>query len=117
MKKYEEFLHHILDEAEYLLKHSENIDLEEFLEDETLKRAFVRSLEIIGEAVKKLPDDFKNKHTDIEWKKIAGMRDKLIHKYFGVDHYIVWDIVKNHIPELKKKIEEILKAEKRGINL
>ena len=89
MKKYEEFLHHILDEVDYLLKHSENIDLENFLKNETLKRAFVRSLEIIGEAVKKLPADFKNEHTSIEWKKIAGMRDKLIHKYFGVDYYIV----------------------------
>ena len=113
MKKYEELLYHILDEAKYLLKQSENIDLEDFLENETLKRAFVRSLEIIGEAVKKLPNDFKNKHTSIEWKKIAGMRDKLIHKYFGVDYYIVWDIVKNHIPDLKKKIEEILKVEEK----
>lgn len=66
MKRYEEFLYHILDEVEYLLKHSENIDLEEFLENETLKRAFVRSLEIIGEAVKKLPDDFKSKYSSIE---------------------------------------------------
>ena len=113
MKKYKEFLYHIIDESEYLLKQSENITLEEFLGDETLKRAFVRSLEIIGEAVKKLPEDFKNRHKSIEWKKIAGMRDKLIHKYFGVDYHIVWDIVKNHIPELKKKTEEILEAEEK----
>jgi len=65
------------------------------LDDETLKRAFVRSIEIIGEAVKKIPSDFKQKYSHIEWRTMAGMRDKLIHDYFGIDYEIVWDVVTN----------------------
>lgn len=74
-----------------------------------LKRAFVRSLEIIGEAVKKLPDDFRNRHKETDWRAIAGTRDKLIHDYFGIDYDIVWDIVINEIPQLKAQVERILR--------
>jgi uncharacterized protein with HEPN domain len=66
--------------------------------DETLKRAFVRSIEIIGEAVKQLPDEFRSEHSAIDWRAIAGTRDNLIHDYFGIDYDIVWDIVTNEIP-------------------
>ena len=69
-----------------------------------MKRAFVRSLEIIGEADKKLPDDFRQRFPEIEWKLIAGMRDKLIHGYFGIDQEIVWDVVTNKVPELAEKL-------------
>jgi uncharacterized protein with HEPN domain len=62
-----------------------------FLQDETLKRAFVRSLEIIGEAVKKVPEDFRAKYSQVEWRKMAGTRDRLIHDYLGVDYELVWD--------------------------
>jgi len=68
----------------------------------------VRNLEIIGEAVKNIPDEVKKGNPDVEWKKIAGLRDILIHVYFGIDVEVVWDIVKNKIPKLKEKIEEIL---------
>ena len=93
-----EFLRHIMDEIEYLIDRSANLSKEDFLDDETLKRAFVRSIEIIGEAVKKIPPDYKQKYPHIEWKAIAGMRDKLIHDYFGIDYEIVWDVVANKIP-------------------
>lgn len=105
-----EYLRHIVAEAEYLLTSSRNLSRESFLADETLKRAFVRSLEIIGEAAKKLPDEFRAKHPDAEWRAMAGMRDRLIHGYFGVDYELVWDVVQTKIPELKREIESILEA-------
>jgi uncharacterized protein with HEPN domain len=80
------------------------------LVDETLRRAFVRSLEIIGEAAKKVPDTFRSQHPNIEWRAMAGMRDRLIHDYFGVDYELVWDVVKNRIPELRGQISSILDA-------
>ena len=86
----EDYLQHILDEAEYLFQSSQNLSKEDFLKDETLKRAYIRSLEVIGEASKKLPDSFKTEHSEIAWRRMAGMRDKLIHNYFGVDYDIVW---------------------------
>jgi uncharacterized protein with HEPN domain len=103
-----EYLRHILDEISYIESAISDIEKADFLVDETLKRSFVRSIEIIGEAVKKTPVDFKNKHSDVDWKRIAGMRDKLIHDYFGVDYHIVWDVATNKLPELKQKIGQII---------
>lgn len=103
-----EYLEHIKSEINYLQKNSANLQFEEFIDDNTLTRAFLRSIEIIGEAAKNLPDSFKEKHTEIEWKSMAGMRDKLIHAYFGVDYKIVWTVVQQKIPVLKEQIEPII---------
>lgn len=84
---------------------------DDFLRDETLKRAVVRSLEIIGEATKKIPADFKIKWDSIKWKNMAGMRDRLIHDYMGVNYSIVWDVIKNKIPELCNQIEGVIGKE------
>ncbi len=102
------YLRHILDEIRYLLESEKELTKEAFLSDETKKRAFVRSLEIIGEATKKLPEDFHSANPDIEWRAIAGMRDRLIHGYFGVDYEIVWDVVVSKLPALRDEVERLL---------
>ena len=103
-----EYLRHIRDECRYLVDLSARTGLDGFLADEDLKRASVRSLEIIGEATKKLPDEYRRKHPEINWGDMAGMRDVLIHDYLGVDYVIVWDVMKNHIPPLLEKIARLL---------
>ena len=105
-----EYLRPIHDECLYIISVSENLLFEDFMEDETLKRAVVRSLEIIGEATKKIPADFKVKWNSIHWKNMAGMRDRLIHDYIGVNYAIVWDVMKNKIPDMSKQISEFLKG-------
>jgi uncharacterized protein with HEPN domain len=106
-----EYLKHIQDESNYLLSFMERgLTREQFLEDETLKRAVVRSLEIIGEATKKIPADFMVKWKTVRWKDMAGMRDRLIHDYMGVNYSIVWDVLKNKIPVLHKQILEVLET-------
>jgi len=107
-KEPKEYLRHIHDECLFIISVSENLLYKDFIEDETLKRAVVRSLEIIGEATKKIPADFKVKWKTIQWKNMAGMRDRLIHDYIGVNYAIVWDVMKNKIPNINKQISEFL---------
>lgn len=107
-KEPKEYLRHINDECIYLITVSKDLKYDDFLNDETLKRAVVRSLEIIGEATKKIPADVKVKWDTIPWKNMAGMRDRLIHDYMGVNYTIVWDVMKNKIPDMNKQISEFL---------
>lgn len=106
-----EYLRHVLDETDFLVNRFREVSKDELLGDETLKRAAVRSLEIIGEAVKKLPDAFRSRYVSIDWRAIAGMRDRLIHDYLGVDYDIVWDVVQNKVPELAASIRVIVERE------
>lgn len=106
-----EYLQHILDEAEYILSSSSGLDKTTFLQDETLKRAYVRSIEVIGEAAKHIPDTIRQKYPRIDWRAIAGMRDRLIHGYFGIDYDIVWDVIVNKIPTLRDDIKQIIAQE------
>ena len=93
-RDYKAYLKDILDSIKKIEKYSDGIHFDKFSSDELIQDGVVRNLEIIGEAVKNIPDDMKNKYPDLDWKKIAGLRDILIHAYFGVDVEIVWDIVK-----------------------
>jgi uncharacterized protein with HEPN domain len=106
-----DFLHHILHECDYILEVKKKKSQEELFNDETLCKAIVRSLEIIGEATKKLPPDFKHTHPYVNWSDMAGMRDVLIHNYFGVDYDVVWNTISNDIPELRYQLAHIIKAE------
>jgi uncharacterized protein with HEPN domain len=106
-----EYLQHILDETTYIITSSADLNKVVFIQDETLKRAYVRSLEVIGEAVKQLPDSLRQKYNTIEWRAIAGMRDRLIHNYFGVDYDIVWDVIVNKIPLLDTEVRIMLEQE------
>jgi uncharacterized protein with HEPN domain len=106
-----EYLQHILDETAYIIANSSGLDKATFVEDETLKRAYVRSIEVIGEAVKQLPNPLRQKYSAIDWRAIAGMRDRLIHNYFGVDYDIVWDVVTNKVPELNAEVRKMIDQE------
>ena len=104
-----EYIRHMLDEIDYILNRISNMDYDSFVRDETLKRAFVRSVEVIGEASKKLPENIKAMQPEIEWRKVSGMRDRLINDYFGVDYTIVWDVASNKLPDLREKLHDLLK--------
>ena len=108
MKNFKEYARHILDEINFIKNHCTGKSFDDFNNDELLKRAIIRSLEIIGEAVKNIPQDILDQYPNTEWKNIAKTRDRLIHHYFGIDYTIVWDIVEKHIDLLKQDIDSIL---------
>jgi uncharacterized protein with HEPN domain len=109
-----EYLRHILDEATYLTSRAAGLTQSEFLEDETLKRAFVRSLEVIGEATKNVSAELRQNYSQVDWRAMAGMRDRLIHHYFGIDYDLVWDVVANRVPLLQQEIQRIIQNESNG---
>jgi uncharacterized protein with HEPN domain len=108
LKSSRDFLEDIVAEARFLIDQSSGLSLEDFLADEVKKRAFVRSLEIIGEAVKGLPNDVVLRNPQVPWRRIMGMRDRLIHAYFAVDYALVHDVVISKIPDLHASVAKIL---------
>jgi uncharacterized protein with HEPN domain len=106
------YIEHISICISRIREYTREIDENTFLKNNLVQDAVIRNFEIIGEATKKLDEDFRLKYSEIEWKKIAGMRDKLIHDYIGVDLWAVWGVVENIIPTLDKQIKEILEKEK-----
>lgn len=102
------FLDHILDSINLIEVYTEGIDKETFLENRQIQDSVIRRIEIIGEAVKNLDHDFKERYPDIDWRDIAGMRDVIVHAYFGVDPQIVWKVVEKDLGPLKFRIEEIM---------
>lgn len=117
-KNHVDLLRHILVECDYIVSVvTPATTREQLMADETLKRAVVRSLEIIGEATKKIPADVKLKWGAISWKNMAGMRDRLVHDYMGINYRIVWDVAKNIIPEIRSQITAVIAAESGTGNL
>ena len=109
MRDFTAYLEDILKECIYLSERFENLSFAEFISNEDLKRAAVRSLEVIGEASKKIPEEVKERYPSVPWREMARMRDKLIHGYFSVDYLVVYRTVLEEISPLKEEIEKILR--------
>jgi uncharacterized protein with HEPN domain len=97
----------ILEAIEKVQRYTADLTLEAFREDDKTIDAVVRNLEIIGEAANRVPTDFRSEHGEIEWKKIIGLRHRIVHEYFGVDLDIVWHIIDHDVPALKKALKAI----------
>lgn len=101
------FLEDIIEQIKLIEKSTEGVSKKEFLEDKDIQDATVRRLEIIGEATKNIPADIRKKYPKIEWKKIAGIRDIIIHAYFELDLDLIWDVIQNKLSNLKQKVKSI----------
>jgi uncharacterized protein with HEPN domain len=104
VRDYSIYLKDILSAIESIEAFSAGMDYDIFVADDKTMSAVIRKLEIIGEAVKQLPEDIRIRHSNVPWKRIAGMRDKLIHFYFGVEPQLVWQTIHNRLPALKTAV-------------
>ncbi len=110
-RDYREYIKDILQECEFVRKYTQGIEYEDFLESDLLRHAVVRALEVIGEAVKNLPNELLEKYPQIEWKRVKGMRDRLAHAYFGVDYELLWRVIKEELPSLCNVVKDMLDEE------
>lgn len=106
------FFADMLGAIEKIQRYLENVSFAEFAEDDMRIDAVVRNLEIIGEAAGKIPPEIRDEYPDIPWKKIVGLRNILIHEYFGIDIEIIWDVVENHLGNLKIEAQRIMEEQK-----
>ena len=107
------YLKHIRDAISRIEEYTKAVGYEDFIKNDLIQDGVIRQLEIIGEATKRISTQFKSNNPHIPWRDIAGMRDKLIHDYFGVDIEAVWDTVKRDIPALKKEVKKILSEDQK----
>ncbi len=105
-RDYKVYLEDILEAIGKIRTYTAGMSADSFGADDKTLDAVLRNLEVIGEAVKRIPDEVRSQHQQVEWKKIAGLRDILIHKYFGIDAEIIWDVVCNKLPELERQIRD-----------
>lgn len=101
------FINDIVQACEKVGRYSAGVSRNQFIADDKTYDAVLRNLEIIGEAVKHLSVKFKEGHSQIEWRKIAGFRDMVVHEYFGLDTNILWDVVTNEVPRLQEQLRQI----------
>ena len=102
------FLDDIAQSSQKILRYIGGISYEQFLRDDKTYDAVIRNLEVIGEAVKNIPEEIRTRYPEIEWRKMAGLRDIVAHEYFGVSDEIVWDVIQNKIPFLLEQVNQIL---------
>jgi uncharacterized protein with HEPN domain len=107
-RDYKVYLEDMLQAVDRILRYSAELSFEAFSADEKTLDAIVRNLEILGEAARQVPDSIRQAYPTVDWAKISGLREVLIHQYFGIDVVIIWDIVQNKIPDLQRRISEIL---------
>ena len=107
------FLLDILEYAELIENSTKNISKDKFIKNKDITDATIRRLEVIGEAVKNIPNNFRNQYPDIPWSKVAGLRDIIIHAYFKVDLDLTWEIIKGDLPKLRRNIQKILNSMKK----
>ena len=108
MRNYKLYLKDIAAAIDSIEEFVAGTDLEAFQADDKTTSAVMRKLEIIGEAAKQIPSEIRRNHPDVPWKEMAGMRDKLIHFYFGVDYQLVWRAIKQRLPQIKSELQTIL---------
>lgn len=108
LRDYKTCLEDIADAAGVIREFTAGITKEDMAADRKIRDAVIRNLEVIGGAVKKLPEEQRSRHPDVEWKRTAGLRDILIHDYFGIDMDIVWDVVQTKLPVLAKRVRQML---------
>ena len=101
------FIIHILDCIRNIEEYSKGLDEKSFLKNKIVQDAVLRNFEVIGEASKNISEEFKKLHQEIPWRKMAGMRDKLIHDYMGVDLFSVWAVIEQILPNLREGLEKI----------
>ena len=108
-RKPELLLADILEAANKILKYVKNYSYEQFINEPKTSDAVIRNFEVIGETAKRLPEDFKTKQTKVDWQRMQGFRNRIVHDYFGIDYSIVWKIIKDYLPSLVDSIQEIKK--------
>jgi len=106
-----DYLDDIIEAIELVVAYSKGLTYKSFLEDRKTQDAVVRNLEVIGEASKKISKKLKETYPDVPWKQMAGLRDKLIHFYFGIDYAVVWNVTKKELPKVVKELRVIIKNE------